>query len=272
MTAGDAAASPNPTGVAGYQRRMPRPIRLLAAGLALAAAACAPGFQLDRFEGNEALFTASLAQFQEENWENAIAGFEQLTLQLPARDTLLPRAHWYLGVAHQQQEEHLLAAQSFVRLVESFPGDTLGDDALFEAARSYQRLWRKPELDPQYGETALGTYQTLLSAYPDSPRRADAEREILNLQEWMARKDYNTGDYYLRRRAYDSAIIYFRDVVEQYPGTPTARQSSLRLLEIYRQLNYQEEIAEVCAGLRTRYPADAQVGSACPPAGPAAAG
>lgn len=264
------ASRSNPAGRAGYQRHMPRPLRLLAAGLALAAAACAPGFQLDRFVGNEALFGASLAEFQEENWENAIAGFEQLTLQLPARDTLLPRAHWYLGVAHQRRNEHLLAAQSFVRLVETFPGDTLGDDALFEAARSYQRLWRKPELDSQYGETALGTYQTLLSAYPDSPRRADAEREILNLQEWMARKDYDTGDYYLRRRAYDSAIIYFRDVVEQFPATPSARRSSFRLLEIYRRLNYQEEVVEVCAGLRTRYPADAEVGAACPAPPPTA--
>ena len=247
-------------------RLVPLPGVLLAA---LLLAACSSGFQLQAYQTNESLFAASLAEFQRGRWENAIAGFERLTLQLPARDTLLPRAHWYLGVAHQRRDEDLLAAQSFVRLVEDFPADTLADDALFEAASAYQRIWRKPELDSQYGETAISTYQTLLSAFPDSPRRADAEREIGRLLEWMAQKDYDTGLYYQRRRAFDSAIIYFQDVVERYPDTPTARLSSLRLLEIYRRLNYREEAEEACAAMRTKYPSDAEVRSACG-AGPAA--
>jgi outer membrane protein assembly factor BamD len=247
-------------------RLVPLPGVLLAAILL---AACSSGFELARYQTNETLFAASLAEFQRGRWENAIAGFERLTLQLPARDTLLPRAHWYLGAAHQRRDEDLLAAQSYVRLVEGFPADTLADDALFEAARAYQRIWRKPELDSQYGESAISTYETLLSAFPDSPRRAEAEREIRQLQEWMARKDYDTGVYYTRRRAFDSAIIYFQDVIQKYPETPTARLSSLRLLEVYRRLNYREEAEEVCAGLRTRYPSDAEVRSACG-AGPAA--
>ncbi len=236
---------------------------------ALLLAACAPTFQVAGYQTNEELYRASLTEFEQERWENAIAGFERLTLQLPARDTLLPRAHWYLGVAHQRRDEDLLAAQSFVRLVESFPADSLADDALFEAARSYKNIWRKPELDSQYGETAISTYQTLLSAFPTSPRRADAEREIAQLQEWMARKDYDTGVYYVRRRAYDSAIIYFQDVVERFPDTPSARLSSLKLLEVYRRLGYREEADQVCASMRTRYPSDAEVREACG-AGPAA--
>ena len=248
----------------GYQHRMLRLVHLPGVVFAaLLVAACSSGFELARYQTNESLFAASLEEFQRGRWDNAISGFERLTLQLPARDTLLPRAHWYLGVAHQRRGEDLLAAQSFVRLVESFPADTLADDALYEAAHAYQNIWRKPELDSQYGETALTTYQTLLSAFPDSPRRADAEREIAQLQEWMARKDYDTGAYYDRRGAYDSAIIYFQDVVEKYPDTPTARLSSLRLLDVYRRLNYREEADEVCTKLRAKYPSDAEVREAC---------
>jgi len=261
--------SPNRPAASGYQARMIRLVHLPGALLAvLLVAACSSGFELARYQTNESLFVASVAEFQRGRWDNAIAGFERLTLQLPARDTLLPRAHWYLGVAHQRKDEDLLAAQSFVRLVEGFPADTLADDALFEAASAYKRIWRKPELDSQYGETAISTFQTLLSAFPDSPRRAEAEREIAQLQEWMARKDHDTGVYYVRRRAFDSAIIYFQDVVEKYPDTPTARLSSLELLDVYRRLNYREEAEEVCGRLRTKYPSDAEVRAACG-AGPA---
>lgn len=249
---------------------MLRSLRAVGAALALAVvAACASTFQVDRFETNETLFTASRTQFEAERWDNAVLGFEQLTLRLPARDTLLPRAHWFLGQAHLRRDESLLAAQSFVRLVENFPGDTLADDALYEAARAYQSMWRKPELDKAYGESAIATYQTLIAAYPQSPRVADAQREIAVLQDWLAQKDYLAAEYYIRRRAYDSAIIFLQDVARLYPGTPTARRATLDLLGVYRRLRYTEEADAVCTDLRTRYPADEEVRAACG-AGPAA--
>lgn len=241
-------------------------LRLSALAFLAVLAACSAGFNLARYQTNDALYSAALAEFEQRNWDNAIAAFERLTLQLPARDTLLPRAHWYLGQAHLRRDEQLLAAQSFVRLVESFPADSLADDALFEAAKAYAQMWRKPELSPEYGETAISTFQTLLSAYPDSPRVADAQQEIARLHDWMAQKDYETAEYYERRRAYDSAIIYYRDVVQRYPETPTAKRAWFALLGIYHELKYQEEADEVCASLRARYADDPAVVQSCGPA------
>jgi outer membrane protein assembly factor BamD len=234
------------------------------AGAALVSAACARGFEVRRYQGNSVrLYQASLDQFRRRKWENAVAGFERLTTELSARDTLLPRSYYYLAQAHARRGEHLLAAQSFNRLAESFPDDTLADDALYGAGRSYQRLWRKPSLDPQYGTQAIMTYRTLLSAFPTSPLRDQATRQIATLEQWLATKDYNSGMHYFRRKAYDSAIIYFRDVVRGYPETPRARDAYLRLHEAYRRIRYTEDAREVCDTLRQRYPADRDVRRAC---------
>src|SRR5206468_10462727 len=97
--------------------------RLAAAFSMVAAAACRPEFQLKKLTTNEALYAASLTEFQHHRWDNAVSGFEKLTTDLPARDTLLPRSYWYLASAHEHMSENLLAAQSFSRLVESFPDD-----------------------------------------------------------------------------------------------------------------------------------------------------
>ena len=243
---------------------MTLPARRMAALLVLVAiGACSPSFKLTDFPSPVGLYEASLAQYRQGHWENAVTGFERLTLDLPARDSLLPLSHYYLGMAHVRRGDDLLAAQSLVRLVETFPSDTLSDDALYEAARSYQRLWRKPELDPQYGLAAIQAYETLLTAYPSSTLTEKAREEIGALNDMLAQKDFETGEYYFRRRAYDSAIIYFQDVAEQYPDTPTARRAQLRLRETYRKLNYREEGADVCRALRARYPDDAEVRSAC---------
>jgi outer membrane protein assembly factor BamD len=166
-------------------------------------------------------------------------------------------------MSHEHQREHLLAAQSFSRLYESFPDDTLADDAALEAARSYRRLWRKPTLDATYGETALATYNTLLGLYPNTEHADAARREIAELEDWFAIKNYQTGVFYLRRKAYDSAIIYLKYVVERWPHVPSARDALLRLAEAYRAIRYREDLADTCSKLRQAYPGDRETARVC---------
>lgn len=239
--------------------------RLALVGLAVMATACAPSFQLKKFTTNEALYSASLREFQRHKWDNAVAGFEKLTTSLPPRDTLLTRSYWYLSLAHQKKEEWLLAAQSFQHLSEGAPEDSLADDAQLEAARSYRKLWRKPALDAQYGETAIAAYRTLIAAFPSSPLVPVAEKELAEVRDWQAKKLYETAvGFYLRRKAWDSALLYLRDVRTKYPETPTARKAGLRLVEVYRRLKYREEAEETCAALQREHPTDAEVRKTCP--------
>jgi outer membrane protein assembly factor BamD len=241
-----------------------RTLTCVAIAAAAALTACRGGFRVNRFSTNESLYAAGLREIEKKKWSNAIAAFEKLTNDLPARDTLLPRAYWYLGSAHSNQREHLLAAQSFNRLYESFPDDSLADDAVLEAARSYKRLWRKPTLDATYGETALATYNTMLGLYGDTSPLADAaRREIAELEQWFATKNYETGLFYFRRKAYDSAILYFRYTIERWPNVPRARDAMLRLAESFREIRYRDDYAETCQKLRQSYPGDPEIGVAC---------
>jgi len=247
---------------------------VLFAVMLLAFAACHPDFKVGSFTTNEALYRAGLAEFQRGKWDNAVTVFEKLTADLPARDTLLPRSHWYLARAHQERREWVLAGTSFNRLVESFPDDTLADDAALEAARSYRRMWRRPQLDPTYGESADAAYASLLGLFPNSPLIETAKAEHSALQEMFAQKNYLSGMYYLRRKAHDSAIIYFKDVVAKYPEAPTARLAQLRLVDAYKAIRYNDDAADQCAELRRSFPNDAEVSQTCvdvrPPAAPTA--
>lgn len=229
--------------------------------LVLLLGGCARAFNVRSYPSSELLYKEGLARMEREKWDDAIAAFEKLTLDLPARDTLLPRAHWYLGVSRLKTRERLLAAQSFIRLNEQFPEDTLADDALFKAAKAYTELWRKPELDPEYGIQAQTQFRLLLGLYPSSTLADSVTKELKRLDEWFANKDYTTGMHYIKRRAYDSAIIYFKDVVKNWPETDRARLAMLRLVEIYRlpTMGYTEDANEVCAALREGYPTDPEV-------------
>ena len=242
--------------------RLRTPLLLL---LLIVAGACSHAFRPALYKSNQELFDASRREYDRKHWDNAQSGFERLTLNLPARDPLLPKAFYWLGKTYNRKHQYLLAAQNFTRVTEQFPDDSLADDALIEAGGAYANLWRKPPLDPTYGQTAIATYRTLLALYPNSELRPTAESKIRQLQEWLATKDYETGMHYFRRKAYDSAIIYFRDVVKNYPETASARKAQLRMVQAFRNpsMRYFEDANEVCATLRQTYPDDREVREAC---------
>jgi outer membrane protein assembly factor BamD len=231
--------------------------------------ACSPAFKLSRFRTNDTLYAAAMREYRARHWDNAIQAFERLTLDLPARDSLLPRAYWYLATAHARKDEHLLAAQGYSRLNQTFPDDSLADDAMLAEADEYAKMWRKPALDAQYGQTALVTYRSMLELYPDSPLAPKARQGAEKMVEWLATKDYLTGMHYVRRKAPDSAILYFKDVIENYPETARVRDAYLRLVEVYRSINYRDDARDACATLHQKYPTDREVRSTCGAPAPA---
>uniref|UniRef100_UPI0037BFF87D outer membrane protein assembly factor BamD n=1 Tax=Gemmatimonas sp. TaxID=1962908 RepID=UPI0037BFF87D len=237
---------------------------LMLLGIAAALSGCSRGFQPRDYANPEALFRASLLEFQRQKWDNAKIGFERLTGDLSARDPLLAPAYFYLALSHEKQKEYLLAAQAFERITDGFPDDTLAPTAMLGVGRSYQSLWRRPSLDPENGQKAVSILRALLSSYPESKETDDAKKRIVQIEEWMAQKDYDTGVHYVRvRRAIDPAIIYFKDVVTTYPSTKAARLSWLRLHELYTKIRWKEDAAETCTAMWRAYPGDPLVKVAC---------
>jgi outer membrane protein assembly factor BamD len=241
-----------------------RPILL--ALLLAAPLACKPAFDPKIYPNTDKLYQVAVAEFKAHRYDNAAKAFEKLTLDLPARDPRLPLAFFYLAQSQEKLGENLLAAGTYNRLIDAFPQDSLVDDALYLSGRAYQEEWRHPELDATYGNNALTAYRSLLASFPDSPFADPAKKEIGKLDEWLAEKDYNTGYLYLKRKAFDSAILYFKDVIRLHPNAPKAKDAYLRLLESYRAIKYTEDARDLCDAARKAYPNDRDVSKACGPA------
>ena len=69
--------------------------------------------------------------------------------------------------------------------------------------------------------------------------------------------------HYFRRKAFDSAILYFKDVVKKYPATDYARKSQLKLVQAYDAISYKADRDDTCTALRERYPADSEGRARC---------
>ena len=233
---------------------------------ALALAACGgSSFKVRNYPTPVSLYAAGVAEYERGDWGNAITALEQVTILLPPRDTLLPRAHLLLARAYERKKSYLLAAATYKRLYEGFPEDSLADDALLGLGDAEANSWRGPDTDARPAERALDAYSLVERLFPNSPLVKRAQDGQARMREGLARKDYNTGVFYIKRNAFDSALIPLGDAVKRYPGTAAARESMIKMVEIYRhpRVNYLDDATDVCRALRAAYATDPAVVKVC---------
>src|SRR5262249_61769102 len=142
----------------------------------------------------------------------ALLLFQRLTFELGPGVPEMAEVRYSVAESYFQTGDRVQAAHEFRQVADEYPESPYAPLALLRAGDANLRLWRKPDLDPSYGEAALAIYQELAGRYPGTDAANRAAIHAKQLREGFAEKSYRTGMYYLRRwRAYDSAIIYFKD-------------------------------------------------------------
>jgi outer membrane protein assembly factor BamD len=206
----------------------------------------------------------SRAAFRHGHFARALVAYRRLQFELGPGDPLTAEARYFAAECSFQLGDLATAALAFQKVAEEFPTSEYAALALLRDGDANRRLWRRPDVDATAGQAALATYQELLGRYPGTDAAARAQLQIRQLNEWFAEKEYKTGMFYVRRKAYDSAIIYFKDIVASYHDTRLVPDALLRLVDTYHAIGYVEERKETCANLRQYYPQTAGIDSRCP--------
>lgn len=247
----------------------------MVAAIALAAAGCWPFKGKAKVKapapalGNsprtvDSLWSVGQRAFNRGEWNRANAVFTRLATAMTVTDPRMARLNFFKGEIEFALGNELDAVRQFRRIADENPDDSLAAPALLRAADAYAALWKRPELDPTYGQTALGVYQEILSRYPgtDVAKRAEAKLRLLN--EEFARKDYLSALFYYRYKAYDSAVLMFRALVAQYPRAEIVPEALEKLVLAYRALGYVEDVKETCGYIAKFFPAPGGPVRLCP--------
>jgi outer membrane protein assembly factor BamD len=197
-------------------------------------------------------------------WSDAEKLLDRALLEFSPGDPRTARAHFLLGEARFAQNKQLEAAREFRRASDDSPNDPIASEALLRLGDVYADLWRRPELDPSYGQTALATYQELLNRYPGTRAATRAQQRILELNERFATKSYKAALFYFRLKAYDSAILYLKDLVATYPKASVVPEALIKLVQAYRALNYGEDVMETCGYIHRFHPRAPRANEVCP--------
>lgn len=169
-------------------------------------------------------------------------------------DPRMPDALFTLARAHEARREWVAAASEFQRLVSEFPTHAHALPARLGSCQAYAQLAPRPQLDQEYTVAALIHCNDIVENYPGTPQAEIADELVVEMRHRLATKEYETGVFYFRRRAYDASVIYFQRAVNEFPDTSVAPAALLRLHEAYSRIGYVEEAQEVRERLLREYP------------------
>lgn len=240
----------------GIHRAMRFPLRRTAtlAALALLASGCAARRnRTPAPRGPDPTFQSGMSAFQARKWDRAIQNMERFVRDYLG-DPRVPQALLTTGRAYIGKREYLAAVTPLQRLVAAFNTDSLANEAQALTCEAYTRLAPRAALDQEYTLAAIGHCEAAIQRAPGTELARQAEERRVDLRSRLARKLYDTGDFYARRRLHDSALLYFQRAVDQYADTPVAPQALLRLEETYTRIGYREEAEAARARLLRDYP------------------
>lgn len=225
---------------------------LLTLAIVVSTATCASS---SRYQGLDAegVYQLALESFEAGDYGDAAEALERLLLAFPSFRAG-PEATLLLGEARFLDGQYITAASDYSRFLDRYPGHTRAPDAALGVCRSYAELSPISQRDQTYTEQALAVCSNVVSDYRGTEVVEEALAVAREMQDKLARKVFENGSYYMRREFYDSAIIYFEELLEAYPDTEWAPRALAGIIEAYDAIGYDDEVQEARSQLLTRYP------------------
>jgi len=174
----------------------------------------------------------SIKLYEQEDSEEAVKEFEAIILQYPG-SSIIDDAQYYLAMTRFQREEYILAAYQFSKLIKGMPSSEFLADAQFMLADCYYELSPDFTLDQQYTKKAVEEFQVFIDFFPLNLKVADAEVKIKELNDKLARKEFEAARIYDKMEYYSAAFKYYDNVMEVYHDTqyaPLALYNKINLL------------------------------------------
>lgn len=146
---------------------------------------------------------------------------------------LAPKAQYRLGVVLKSLLRYYEAEDAFNKVVSNYPNSEWVEPAKFQIASCRAAVSRGTDYDQGAAEEAKQKFEDFVREHPDAILTQDAEKNIGQLKDKEAESSYNIARFYEKQKVYDSAKIYYNDIVNNYPDSAWAgkAQERLRLME-----------------------------------------
>ncbi|MGA8532403.1 MAG: outer membrane protein assembly factor BamD [Acidobacteriaceae bacterium] len=125
------------------------------------------------------------------------------------------------------------AESEYKDFITFFPNSPEAAEAQMKVGDIYFQQMEKPDRDPQNAIHAEQEYRTMLEQFPDSPLIPRAKQKLREVQEVLAQRQFEIGEYYASRENYAGAIARLQTVADDYPLFSRADQTLITIGDSY---------------------------------------
>ena len=163
--------------------------------------------------------------------DKAIEVYQHIVDQAPYGD-YGSRAQFRLGECYRKQQRYEEASRAFQRLLDEYPNSPLAEQAKYNMAFCAYQMSLKPSYDQSATDEAINWYETFLATHPESELVPEARQSLANLKEFKAEGLSQIARFYEIQGKKDSALIYYRQIVREFPDSAEAPKAVSKITEI----------------------------------------
>ncbi|MGA7522073.1 MAG: outer membrane protein assembly factor BamD [Acidobacteriaceae bacterium] len=143
------------------------------------------------------------------------------------------------------------AESEYKDFITFFPNSPEAAEAQMKVGDIYFQQMEKPDRDPANAEHAESEYRTMLEQFPDSPLIPRAKQKLREVQEVLAQRQFEIGEYYASRENYAAAIARLQTVADAYPLFSKSDQTLITIGDSYAVEAQKMSLARLPAKART---------------------
>jgi outer membrane protein assembly factor BamD len=217
-----------------FMYRSFRAMRFLWVGIAVCSVLLAGCSGAQRISHNSAeqAYQKGMELFEAGDHDSAIEYFRGV-FEYGRGNEWAPEAQFQMARAHEERGQYLLAATEYNRFTQLYRTHELRPDAEYRRALMYYNASPNYKLDQTDTERAISNFQIYIQRYPTHDMVNDAEAKVAELRNKLARKQFEAGELYERRRMYRAAAYTYEQVFDLYPDTDYADQALMASVRTY---------------------------------------
>ena len=111
------------------------------------------------------------------------------------------------------------AIEAYEKVIKDYPESDLVSEAKYQLAYTRYEASLDPEYDQETTEEALREFKKISKTTAVPAVAEEAEAALRELRSKKAGNAIKIAEFYERQKKYQSAIIYYKDIVSKYPDT-----------------------------------------------------
>ena len=181
------------------------------------------------FECSEKVHDA-LEKFNKKRYSSAQFILTDVIAQCPGHGSI-DTALFFLGKSWLGMKKPDEAKLEFERLIQNYSNSSFNEEARYLAGYSSFRSSAPWYLDQTSTKEAVQRLREFIEAFPQSPFADSAQLCIDSCNEKLAKKEYEAARFYEKIARYEAAIVYLKNVVEEFPHSTLLSQVKLSMAD-----------------------------------------